>query len=74
MNNFLKVSGAIIIGIAAAATATFPILIIGAVIGWFWLDQETNSENQCEKETIDEEEFNISSVDFYLDHIARSRK
>jgi len=44
MENFLKGSGAIMIGLALAFTATFPIAVIGAILGWFYIDQTQGEE------------------------------
>lgn len=44
MKTFLKGSGAIMIGLMIAAALTFPFLIIGILIGWFYIEQEMSDE------------------------------
>lgn len=44
MDNFLKGSGAVIIGLAFALAFTLPYLAIGIVLGWFFIQQELGED------------------------------
>ena len=44
MENFLKGSGAVAIGLIIAAAFTFPFLIIGVVIGWYYIEEQLDDK------------------------------
>jgi nitrate reductase NapE component len=46
MINFMKGSSAIAIGLLITAAFTFPILAVGIVIGWIFIEQEVDMEKE----------------------------
>jgi len=46
MNTFLKISGATVIGLAIGFAATFPIAVIGAAVGWFFIEEEMGGKDE----------------------------
>ena len=45
MKTFLRISGAIVIGSAIAFTSMFPILVVGIVVGYIWLKENEDKED-----------------------------
>lgn len=46
MKDFLHGSGAVVIGLMIAAAFTFPFLIIGIIVGWFYIKEELDGEEE----------------------------
>jgi len=63
MDNFLKSTGAIVIGIAIAIGVAYPPIIIGIIVGWFYINEKLSEENE-EDETESEEKHVCSKADY----------
>lgn len=46
IDDFLKASGAVVIGLLFAAGLTFPLIVVGILLGWFWIQESLDEKNE----------------------------